>query len=99
MRCSQCNETSSELMCEACCAGCRTRSEDLTELQEWRDGKRRVFWRVKWSSSNVGRTGKTHFDCPSRDGAFDTFRAVSHVEEACPRVFRVTVKPKTKCPF
>lgn len=88
-RCDQCDARSDELMCNECCVVCKTRAVELNELQEWRGGKRRVFWRVRWTHAELG---PTFIDYVDRAGAM--VRLGGTLKDA--KVYRVTVKPKKK---
>jgi hypothetical protein len=59
------------------------------ELKEWRTGKRRVFWRVKWPHSTDGFRWQDFVD---------EARARCGVGHRGERLYRVTVRPKRKEP-
>ncbi len=63
------------------------------ELEEWRRGKRRVFWRVRWVHATIG---PTYTDMSSRKRARKAMQRISSVRGSEPRLYRVTVRPKRK---
>jgi hypothetical protein len=63
----------------------------LRELEEWRSGKRRVFWRVRYTVTVCGCTVRYSFDSVSRREARNkchTLRGLST------KLYRVTVRPR-----
>lgn len=65
-----------------------------TELEQWRSGKRRVFWRVRWG--NLSGNGNAQLDFASQRAAQDHTSRCRRVCMPDVKLFRVTVRPKGK---
>lgn len=64
-------------------------AEAIRELDEWRTGKRLVFWRVRWTYGQTGNC-RTFRNFPSKRAAWRNARACGG------RVYRVTVRTVKK---
>jgi hypothetical protein len=92
--CARCNHMSASLEKDVCLT-C-----SLKELREWRSGKRRVFWRVRWFNGNH----KTPLDYnhETRANAMHEARHLrslsynSATRNAAVKLYRVTVGPAKK---
>ncbi len=60
----------------------------MSELKEWRTGKRRVYWRLRWGAG-VGRV----LDFWHLRDALEMLRGEKEKTWA-PKLYRVTIKPK-----
>lgn len=61
---------------------------DLRELAEWRSGKRRVFWRVKWHHELFGMSSFTSTSLK------DAKRSAKRIIARGAKVYRVKAWPK-----
>lgn len=66
-----------------------TIAELKQELAEWRSGKRRVFWRVRF---NQFAFGPTYIDLVRRNNAIKLKGQLTSTQ--CAKLYRVTVRPK-----
>lgn len=73
------------------CAQCFGLS--LEELLQWRSGKRRILWRVRWHHQTFG---DTFIDHESKKKAMSVLRSVEKVKASNAKLYKVTVKPKAK---
>jgi len=64
-----------------CCLECEMAIRK--ELDEWRSGKRRIWWRVKFNSDHIFT--QLSFHSPPKRGQYEAGNG---------KVFRVTVRPK-----
>lgn len=70
------------------------------ELDEWRSGKRRIFYRVRWSNGN--HATPLDYDHRTKAGALSELRHLRHLSNcdatrnATAKLYRVTVRPKGK---
>lgn len=70
-----------------CCLDCEMAIRK--ELAEWRSGKRRVFWRVRF---NQFAFGPTYIDLVRRNNAIKLKGQLTSTQ--CSKLYRVTVRPK-----
>lgn len=64
---------------------------NMAELEDWRAGKRRVFWRLRWNHQTIGAT---RTDLASRSQARRHVVILAKIKGAEPRLYRVTVRPR-----
>lgn len=67
-------------------------SSALGELLEWRTGKRRVFWRVRWTHPDGGPFGQRYADYVHKRTALQDARSMLRDW----KLYRVTVRRKVK---
>lgn len=72
----------------------------MAELSEWRSGRRRIVWRVKWFNGNHG--APLNYDRQTKRAALHALRHLRSIggcnatRNATVKLCKVTIKPKRK---
>ena len=90
-RCDQCREFDGDLVCQSCCATCKTKAKDILELLEWRIGKLRVFWRGYRMGNPVAAREFVRLD-----DAREWLSGQGDYGKGSAKLYRVTVRSKVK---